>query len=96
MERFVADYLATVTSDTRAGWQRLTPGFQAASGGYGRYRSFWSTIAAADLVSARADPGSRRISYVVDYQRTDGSTTRDATTLTLEGDDGDYRIAAEG
>jgi len=96
MEGFVQDYLATVTSDTKAAWQHLTPGFQAASGGYGQYRSFWSTITRADLVRADADPASRRITYVVDYQRQDGSRSRDTTTLTLQGADGDYRIAAEG
>lgn len=96
MRSFVADYLATVTSDPKSAWQRLTPRFQAASGGYGQYRSFWATIADAQLVSAQPDPASGRISYVVDYQRTDGSQTRDSTTLTLTGHDGDYRIAAEG
>jgi hypothetical protein len=95
MERFVRDYLATVTSDTKDAWQELTPGFQAASGGYGQYRSFWSTISRADLVAANADPADHRITYVVDYQRTNGSRTRDTTTLTLQGSDGHYRIAAE-
>jgi hypothetical protein len=96
MEGFVQDYLATVTSDPQAAWQRLTPGFQAASGGYGQYRSFWSQIRHADLVSADADPAGHRITYVVDYQRADGARSRDTTTLTLQGRDGHYRIAAEG
>jgi hypothetical protein len=96
MEGFIRDYLATVTSDTKDAWRRLTPGFQAASGGYGQYRSFWSTISRADLVAANPDPADHRITYVVDYQRTNGSRSRDTTTLTLQGSDGHYRIAAEG
>ena len=96
MAGFIAQYLATVTSDPKSAWTMLTPDFQAASGGFGRYNSFWKTIETADLVSAQADPGSRRISYTVDYLRRDGSRATDDVTLTLQGTDGDYLISDEG
>jgi hypothetical protein len=95
MERFVEDYLATVTTDPAAAWDDLTPAFQQASGGFGQYRGFWRTIQSADVVSSEADPGRRLLTYTVAYVRRDGSRATDDVTLRLEGTDGDYRIASE-
>lgn len=95
MENFVEGYLATVTSDPKSAWAQLTPQFQADSGGYGAYQGFWKGIATADLISARADPESRQITYTVEYVRDDGSKTRDDVTLVLEGSDGGYLISGE-
>ncbi|MBZ5740995.1 serine/threonine-protein kinase [Nocardioides mangrovi] len=95
MENFVEDYLATVTTDPHAAWQQLTPDFQAQSGNFGQYQKFWRTISTADMTSAQADPESKQITYTVEYQHPDGSKTSDEVTLTLEGTDGDYLIAAE-
>ena len=95
MENFVEEYLATVTSDTKAAWELLTPDFQAVSGGFGRYNSFWNSIQTADVLSAEPDPAARQISYTVEYLHRDGSKTTDQVTLLLEGTDGDYLIAAE-
>ncbi|WP_296604834.1 hypothetical protein [Nocardioides sp.] len=95
MEGFIEDYLATVTTDTKAAWEMLTPGFQDASGGFGRYNSFWKKIATADVLSAEPDPASRQISYTVEYQRRDGSKTTDDVTLRLDGTDERYLISGE-
>jgi serine/threonine protein kinase len=95
MENFVETYLGTVTSDPKSAWAMLTPGFQAASGNFGQYQKFWGQFQSADLLTAQADPESKQISYTVEYLHRDGSKTRDDVTLTLEGTDGDFRIAAE-
>jgi serine/threonine protein kinase len=95
MENFVETYLATVTSDPKSAWAMLTPSFQAQSGGFGQYQKFWRDMQVADLLDSTADPSSRRISYTVEYLHQDGSKTRDDVTLTLDGKDGDYRIAGE-
>ena len=95
MENFVETYLATVTSDPKSAWAMLTPDFQAASGNFGQYQKFWGQFQSADLLTAQADPESKQISYTVEYLHRDGSKTRDDVTLTLEGTDGDFRIAAE-
>ncbi|CAI9406907.1 serine/threonine-protein kinase [Nocardioides sp. T2.26MG-1] len=95
METFIEDYLSTVTSDPKAAFEMLTPAFQDASGGFGGYKSFWRTIESADLLSAEADPATRRITYTVEYLRRDGTTSTDDVTLGLEGTDGDYLISAE-
>ena len=95
MEGFVEDYLATVTSDPKATWSRLTPEFQRESGGFGQYKRFWSGFRSADLLTDHADPASRQISYTVEYLRQDGTKTRDDVTLTLTGTDGNYLISGE-
>ena len=45
MDAFITSYLATVTSDPRAAFDRLTPEFQQASGGYEGYMGWWGTRA---------------------------------------------------
>jgi tRNA A-37 threonylcarbamoyl transferase component Bud32 len=96
MREFVRSYLATVTSDPAAAWERLTPEFQQASGGFGGYRGFWRTIASAAPSGIRADPEAMTVSYDVAYERTDGSNTTDSVTLELveDGDQG-FLIAGE-
>ncbi|QWF20646.1 serine/threonine protein kinase [Nocardioides sp. LMS-CY] len=95
MESFVADYLATVTTDPKATWEQLTPAFQAESGNFGQYQKFWSGFRSAALVTAQPDPENMQISYTVEYVHADGHTSTDDVTLTLEGSDGDFDIAAE-
>jgi serine/threonine protein kinase len=96
MENFVEDYLATVTSDPKAAWEQLTPDFQAASGGFGQYKKFWSGYQSADIVgNTQADPETMTVSYTVEYLHTDGTKSRDQVTLHLEGADGDFLIGGE-
>ncbi|MDF1603800.1 serine/threonine-protein kinase [Nocardioides sp. YIM 152315] len=95
MRDFVETYLATVTTDPAAAWQELTPAFQEASGNFGQYQKFWRGFRSAELVSARPDPGSMQISYTVAYEHDRGDSSTDDVTLTLEGTDGNFRIAAE-
>lgn len=95
MTTFIEDYLATVTADPQTTWTRLTPAFQDASGNFGQYQRFWRTIDSAQVVSAEADPDNGTVSYRVEYEHADGSTSTDDVTLRLEGTDGDYLIAGE-
>jgi len=83
MQGFIQDYLATVTSDQKASWAMLTPAFQEASGGFGKYKGFWKTIESADPTSIRADPDTLEVRYGVDYVRKDKSRVSDVVTLRL-------------
>ncbi|MDX6323939.1 MAG: eukaryotic-like serine/threonine-protein kinase [Nocardioidaceae bacterium] len=96
MRAFVTDYLATVTRNPAQAWGRLTPQFQAASGGLHRYRGFWSTISSAQARDIVADPAGHSVSYTVHYTRTDGSTSTGQVTLRLVGGGSGLRIAGEG
>jgi len=95
LENFVEDYLATVTTDPASTWERLTPGFQEQSGGFEKYRSFWSGFRNADLLSSQADPNAMTISYTVEYLHRNGRKTSDDVTLQFELSDGQLLIAGE-
>jgi hypothetical protein len=95
MDRFVSDYLSTVTSDQHATWRMLTPDFQRQSGGFGRYQGFWRTIASATPSNIAADPAALTVSYDVAYVRRDGTHTSDHTTLQLVPSGTPYLIAGE-
>jgi hypothetical protein len=95
MENFVEDYLATVTSDPKAAWERLTPQFQEQSGNFGQYQKFWSGYQSADIIGLQADPAAMTVTYQVEYVDNDGQKTTDRVTLGLEGTDGNFLIADE-
>jgi serine/threonine protein kinase len=95
MQQFISTYLSTVTQDDRATYAMLTPGFQEASGKYGRYHGFWKTIESASPSNIQADPGAMTVSYDVDYVKTDGSTSSDHVTLDLVEQGSSYLIAGE-
>jgi serine/threonine protein kinase len=95
MRQFVEDYLATAPSDPRTTWERLTPGFQEESGGFGSYNSFWSQFESATPGDVSADPDRLLVSYGVSYVRKDGSTITDTVTLQLQEDGDSFLIAGE-
>ena len=96
MRRFVQDYFATVTSDPRSTWEMLTPEFQAASGGYGRYSGFWSTIDSATPYDIAVDPDALTTSYPIDYVTTSGARKTQQVQLQLAKEGDQYLIAGEG
>jgi hypothetical protein len=95
MESFIEDYLAAVTTDPRAAWEQLTPEFQKKSGGFGKYKKFWSDFESADVIDAQPDPETMTIEYTVEYLHEDGSKSTDDVKLRLEGTDGNFLIAGE-
>ena len=95
MSRFVEDYLATVTTSPAQSWKRLTPQFQAESGGFGSYQGFWSTIESASPSAIRANPRDMTVSYSVTYQNAGGGTQTENVTLELVEKNGEYLIAGE-
>jgi hypothetical protein len=95
MQSFIEDYLATAPSDPKTTWQRLTPGFQQQSGGYGAYERWWTQFESATPGDISADPDRLIVSYGVNYVRKDGSTQSDSVTLQLEQDGDSLLIAGE-
>lgn len=95
MSTFVEDYLTQVTEDPAATWRQLTPTFQDQSGGFGRYRAFWSRIAEAEVLATDPDPSTGTIGYTVRYTRPNGTRFTDDPRLQLVFVDGRYLIAGE-
>ena len=96
MEGFITEYLATVTSDPRAGFEMLTPQFQAASGGYGRYLGWWRTVESATPTRFDADAEGLSIGYTVSYVMRNGDERTEDIRLQLQRQGEEYLIAGEG
>ena len=56
MDAFITSYLSTVTTDPRAAFDQLTPGFQETSGGYDGYICWWSKVQSARAREHRQQP----------------------------------------
>jgi serine/threonine protein kinase len=95
MAGFVTDYLATVTRDPRSAFAMLTPAFQRASGGYGQYHSWWSSIRSAAVSDVRADPARMTVSYHVVYDGPGRQSSSDDVRLRLVEESGRYLIDGE-
>ncbi|MBL0749679.1 serine/threonine-protein kinase [Nocardioides baculatus] len=96
VQALLQDYFSLVTSDPEASFDMLTPAFQEASGGFGRYSGFWSTIRSARVSDVRVDAQSLTTTYTIDYVTTSGRTTTSQGRLQLVRQGNGYLIAAEG
>ncbi|GAB3030013.1 hypothetical protein GCM10011376_39550 [Nocardioides flavus (ex Wang et al. 2016)] len=96
MDAFVTDYLATVTSDPRAAFERLTPEFQEASGGYEGYIGWWGTVRSAELAEVSSNPSDLTVGYTVNYVMKSGERSTQRVRLQLQRFDDQLLIAGEG
>ncbi len=96
MDAFIASYLATVTTDPRAAFEQLTPGFQEASDGYEGYIGFWSTVRSAELLEVASNPSDVTVAYTVRYVMQDGRESTDQIRLQLQKQGDSFLIADEG
>lgn len=92
---FITTYLATAPNDQKASFAMLTPGFQAASNGFGSYSGYWRTIASATPRNIVVNPKTLTVTYDVDYVRVDGSAVSESVTLQLQRSGDGYLIADE-
>jgi len=96
MDAFITSYLATVTSDPRAAFDRLTPEFQQASGGYEGYMGWWGRVQSASLAEVASDPSDLTVGYTVNYVMRTGERNTERVRLQLERFDDQLLIAGEG
>jgi hypothetical protein len=96
MDAFITSYLATVTSDPRAAFDRLTPEFQRASGGYQGYMGWWGRVQSASLAEVASDPSDLTVGYTVNYVMRTGERNTERVRLQLERFDDQLLIAGEG
>ncbi|MCW2814285.1 MAG: serine/threonine protein kinase [Nocardioides sp.] len=79
LEDFVATYLSTASADPEAGYELLTPDFQAASGGLDGYSGFWGDVTDATLLSVSADAENLTVNYTYVYVTGAGEETDDVS-----------------
>jgi eukaryotic-like serine/threonine-protein kinase len=95
MTTFVTDYLNTVVDNPKAAWERLTPRFQDASGGFGTYKKFWKDYDTAEITDIGADPARLTVQYSVTYGAVKGDGFTDTVELQLEENGETFLIAGE-
>ena len=85
METFAATYVETASSDPDAGFDLLTPDYQARSP---EYAEFWGGMSNPEMLNVRADPREMTVTYTYKYNyRGSGKHTERVTLfLVLEGD----------
>jgi serine/threonine protein kinase len=93
MKSFLGTYLSTVTSDRKRAFAMLTPAYQSASGGYGGYSKFWSTITSASPSNVTADASAMTVTYDVAYTKTNGQDSQEHHTLQLVPHGSSYLIS---
>jgi eukaryotic-like serine/threonine-protein kinase len=94
IEDFATGYVATATADVRAGFQQLTPEFQAESGGLSGYRGFWGDVSSARILEVRGDPRTLTVTYTYTYVKA-GTQRTEPVRLQLEQVGDQLLIAGE-
>ncbi len=93
MESFVRGYVSALSSDPATAWKMLTPKFQRESGGFAKYRKFWSGVGNGHILAMSANPRSLVVSYRVRFDNF--GTGRRPTVLQLVYDGNRYLIDGE-
>ncbi|MFI5775666.1 serine/threonine-protein kinase [Nocardia sp. NPDC051570] len=84
---FIYSYYANLPGNTQGAWNMLGPGYQAQTGGYQAYRSWWSTIAAVSVNSVTlSGPGSANAALT--YRKTDGQVVTENRSFTVDSSTG--------
>lgn len=96
VEEFARTYLVAAPNDPESAWNRLTPEFQSASGGYQGYVGWWGSVERAEPLEVSADASTLRVRYRVRYTLRDGRISTEVVALRLVQRDGALLIAGEG
>jgi serine/threonine protein kinase len=90
MEQFGRTYPAIASTDPDAGFELLTPGYQAESP---RYDEFWGQVSNVEILEISADPEAMTVTYRYRYDHEVNGEVTETVTLELTGTDGDYKIS---
>ncbi len=96
MNQFISGYLSNVTNDPETAFDMLTPSFQRASGGFGRYSGWWGTVRSAAPTTIQSDPSDYTVDYTVNYVMKSGRANTERVRLQLERSGDGFLISGEG
>ncbi|MGW5451543.1 serine/threonine-protein kinase [Nocardia sp. NPDC003979] len=95
INQFIASYYGMLPGNTSGAWSRLAPGYQAQTGGFGQYSSFWSTVRSV-TVGSITPSGPDRAVVSLTYHLTNGSVSSENRWIQVTGDAGNLQIAGSG
>ncbi|WP_410872493.1 protein kinase domain-containing protein [Nocardia sp. A7] len=95
INQFVAGYYGMLPGNIGGAWAQLAPGYQAQTGGFGQYSSFWSSVRSV-TVGSITPSGPNRAVVTLTYQLTNGTVTSENRWIQVSGDAGNLQIAGSG
>ncbi|WP_182481599.1 serine/threonine-protein kinase [Nocardioides immobilis] len=83
LEEFATTYVQTAANDPDAGFEMLTPDYQARSP---NYLDFWGSVSNPEILSISADPSALTVTYTYKYDVAGSGNTTERVTLYLVQD----------
>ncbi|MFC9659114.1 serine/threonine-protein kinase [Nocardia sp. NPDC127606] len=95
INQFIAGYYGMLPGNIGGAWAQLAPGYQAQTGGFGQYSSFWSSVRSV-TVGSITPSGQNRAVVTLTYQLANGTVTSENRWIQVSGDAGNLQIAGSG
>ncbi|MFF0543920.1 serine/threonine-protein kinase [Nocardia thailandica] len=92
---FIAGYYGMLPGNVSGAWSQLSPGYQAQTGGFAQYSSFWSTVRSVG-VGAITPSGADRAVVTLTYRLADGTVTSENRWIQVGGSGGSLQIVSSG
>ncbi|MBF6209907.1 serine/threonine protein kinase [Nocardia puris] len=92
---FIQGYYGMLPGNVSGAWSQLAPGYQAQTGGYAQYASFWSTIRAV-RVEAISPSGEGAATVTLTYVKSNGSVESENRWVQVRQEGGRMVITASG
>jgi eukaryotic-like serine/threonine-protein kinase len=89
---FLSSYYSDLPGNTSAAWTMLTPGYQAQTGSYDAYTSWWNTVSSVSISNVAPD-GPGRYTGTVNYVKRDGTTSSETRWFTIDSSNGGMKIS---
>ncbi|MCP2315500.1 hypothetical protein APR12_000833 [Nocardia amikacinitolerans] len=93
--QFIQGYYGMLPGNVSGAWSQLSPGYQAQTGGYNSYASFWSTIRSVQVngITPRGNDGA---TVSLTYVKTNGAVDRENRWIQVRQDGGRMVITGSG
>lgn len=93
--QFIAGYYGMLPGNIGGAWAQLAPGYQAQTGGYAQYSSFWSTVRSVTVGSITPN-GENRAVVSLTYHLANGTVTSENRWIQVSGTGASLQIAGSG
>lgn len=93
--QFAQSYYGMLPGDISGAWAQLSPAYQAQTGGYGSYASFWSSIRSVSVDSVTPN-GPDRATVSLTYVKADGTVAGESRWISVTRDGDRTLISGSG
>ncbi|MFD4433678.1 serine/threonine protein kinase, partial [Nocardia sp. NPDC058497] len=93
--QFIAGYYGMLPGNVGGAWAQLAPGYQAQTGGFGQYSSFWSSVRSVTVGSITPN-GENKAVVSLTYHLTNGTVSSENRWIQVSGTGNALQIAGSG